>query len=397
MEILFVCRFLPHAKVRDSGGQDVYHYISALSEAHSVSLIAFATARQDTAVESMRTLCSRVVAVPYSPGGLAPRLWRAGWRLLLPRVYGRVVSIRYWRHLRDMLAEAQYDLVIVDGMMAGYGRLVQGPRKFLDEIDVYSVVAHHDYRNEERFLARAWLYLDWLRTQAYELRYASSYDGVLVRSQRDRTLLHAYLPESRVEVLPPWFEGLAGLREVAARRPQGNRLLFVGAMNLPANVEAVSYFVRRVLPLVRRAVPDSEFYIVGSAPTPSVRQLAAEEGVVVAGEVPDLTPYYERCAVNVVPLLTGGGIIVKTLNGMAAARPTVATHAGNSGTGAKSGRDLLVVDQEPEAIAAAVVRLLVDRELWEQIAINGRRYVAGNFDWEVICETLEHLVGRPRS
>lgn len=394
MEILFVCRFFPHADVRDSGGQDVYHYISALSERHSVSLIAFVTAGQDTAVESMRAICNRVIAVPYSRDAMASRLWRAGWRLLLPRVYGRVVSIPFWKSLRETVSRTHYDMVIIDGMMAPYGRLVKGPRKLLDEIDIYAMVAYHEYQNAQGFLTRTWLLLDWLRTQAYELRYARSYDMVLVRSERDRTVLSSYLPGSGVQVLSPWFEGLAELRAVAARRPRGNRLLFVGAMNLPANVEAVSYFVRRVLPLVRSAVPDAEFHIVGSAPTLSVQQLAAEEGVVVAGEVADLTPYFEACAVNVVPLLTGGGIIVKTLNGLAAARPTVATHSGNSGTGAQPGRDLLVVDQEPEAFSEAVVRLLQDRELWEQMAVNGRRYVAENFDWELTRDVLEHLVGR---
>ena len=397
VEILFVNRFLPHANIRNSGGLDVYHYISALSQDHSVSLIAFVTADQEAALESMQALCRRVVAVPYSMHGLAPRLWRAAWRLLLPRVYGRVISIRYLRRIRQMLSQVRYDLVVVDGMMAPYSKLINGPQTVLDEWDISSVLAYHGYRNEKSLLPRAWSQLDWLRTQAFELHYAASCNSVLVRSEQDRKILHTYLPDKRIEVVAPWFEGLAELCEVEAVRPPGNRLLFVGAMYMPANVEAVIFFVHRVLPLVRRQVPDAEFHIVGSAPTPDVLRLASEDGVVVVGEVPDLTPYYQQSAVNIVPRLTGGGIIVKTLNGLAAARPTVTTHAGNSGTGAQSGRDLLVVDQEPEAFASAVVRLLRNRDLWEQIAANGRSYIAENYDWEVTCGVLENLVQRTRS
>jgi len=233
---------------------------------------------------------------------------------------------------------------------------------------------------------------DWLRLQAFELRYASMYDAVLVQSEKDRQILQAYLPWQTVEVTGPWFEGLDELSKVEPHRPAGNRLLFVGAMNLPKNVEAVLYFVRHVLPLIRRQVPDVEFYIVGSSPPLTVRQLAVEKGVIVTGEVQDLTPYYEQSAVNVVPLLDGGGIIVKTLNGMAAARPTVATHVGNSGTGAKPGHDLIVVDCQPDMFAEAVVKLLMDQELWERMAKNGRYYVAKHYNWKDITNKLENLI-----
>lgn len=390
MRILFVCRFLAHPKVRDSGGQDTYHYIASLRERHSVSLIAFVTPGQEDAIASMRSVCEEVIAVPYRPHALLPRLWRAWWRLLLPRVYGRVFSLRYRKCLRALLARTRFDVVVVDGMMAQYGSLVRRTKRVLDEIDVYSVVAYHVYRNEKRYLPRIWAMLDWLRLQALELHYAGSYDGVLVRSEKDQDILSGFLPEQNMAVLSPWFEGLKVLHEVAPHRPEGNNLLFVGAMDLPANVEAVLYFVREVLPLVRQRVPDAEFYVVGSAPVPSVRRLAVEEeGVVVTGEVEDLVPYYERCAVNVVPLLTGGGIIVKTLNGMAAGRPTVATSVGNSGTGARPGRDLLVVDNRPESFAGAVIDLLLGQQLWKEIAANGRCYVVRNYRWEDIVQSLE--------
>lgn len=391
MQILFICRFLPHPQVCDAGGQSVYRYILSLSQHHSVSLIAFVTAGQAEPLAAMRSICQEVVAIPYSVHGLLPRLWRAVWRLLLPRVYGRVVSIRYRRGLARLLSRRSFDVVLVDGMMAQYGSLVRGAKKAVDEIDIYSVVAYHTWRKERRWLARLGALCDWLRLQAFELHYASTYDAVLVRSDKDREVLKAYLPWQRVEVIATWFEGFE-LTSLAPRRPEGNRLLFVGAMNLPKNIEAVSYFVGHILPLIRRQVPDAELYIVGSAPALSVRRLADEEGVVVTGEVDDLTPYYESSAVNVVPLLTGGGIIVKTLNGLAAARPTVATPAGNSGTGAQPGRDLLVVDYQPQEFAAAVIRLLLDHELWQEIAINGQRYVVSHYHWGKAMDQLRRLL-----
>ena len=392
MKILFLCRFLPHPKARDSGGQDTYHYIASLSERHSVSLIAFATQEQESAVASMRSVCEEVVAVPYRLYALLPRVWRQGWRLLLPGVYGACVSLRYRNALRALLARVRFDVVIVEGMMAQYGGLVQGARRVLDEVDVYSVVAYHLYRNERRLAPRLWGMWDWLRTQALELRYAAWYDAVLVRSRQDQAFLRSLVPEQSITVLAPWFEGLDTLRRISLRRPAGDKLLFMGAMDRPANVEAARYFVREVWPLIRQQIPDAELYIVGGAPAPSVRRLAAEQAVTVTGAVDDLTPYYERCAVNVVPLLRGGGIIVKTLNGMAAGRPTVATAVGNSGTGAQPGRDLLVAGDAPASFAGAVVDLLSDCQLWQEIAASGRRYIVENYHWDDVVHNLESVL-----
>jgi glycosyltransferase involved in cell wall biosynthesis len=100
----------------------------------------------------------------------------------------------------------------------------------------------------------------------------------------------------------------------------------------------------------------------------------------------------------VAPLLTGGGIIVKTLNGMAAARPTVATPLGNGGTGAQPGHDLLVAPAQPRPFAAAVVDVLTDQTLWQTLADNGRAFVRAHYDWPTNISRLEQFMAQlPRS
>lgn len=388
MKILFVSRFLPHAAVRDSGGQDTYHYIEALSQRHEVSLISFATADQGEAVASMEQICQEVVAVPFDPDGLGPRLWRAGWRVLLPKVYGRNVSFRYRDQLRQLCQRQPFDVAIVDGMMARYGRYLSPIPRLLDQVDIYATVAYHAYQTITSPRSRWWAKRDWLRTYQHEIGYATGYDAILVRSTKDQTILQDYLPQHPIFVLPPWFEGLEELSQIASIRPAGNKILLMGAMNLPANTEAALFFAERVFPLVRTTIPDAHLYIVGSNPTTDVCQLGQHEGITVTGEVDSLYPYYEQCAVNVVPLFVGGGIIVKTLNGLAAGRPTVATQRGNSGTGATAGRDLLVADTTPAPFAQAVIDILTDNEQWHRLATNGRQFVRQTYHWPSIINQL---------
>ncbi len=388
MRILFICRFLPHPKARDSGRQDQYHYIESLSRQHQVSLIAFTPAEEYAAIETMEAICEHVIGIPYKEKALFSRLWRLGWRILLPKVYGRVFSLPYRSALKRLLRQTSFDVVIVDGMMSQYGLMVTDALRILDEIDIYSVVAHTVYRQQKRPLPRVYTKFDWLRTMAMEMHNADQYDGVLVRSQKDLFTLQNFLPQQKIAVLPPWFEGLDELQTVAVTRPTGNKLLFSGAMNFLPNVEAVVYFANRVFPLIKNGIPDTEFYIVGNSPVPEVKALAQIQGVIVTGEVESLRPYYEMCAVNVVPLFTGGGVIVKTLNGLASGRPTVVTIVGNSGTGARPGRDLLVVSDEPEKFAQAIGELLIDKAEWQRYAHAGRQFIKKHYDWDRIMSDL---------
>jgi len=382
MRILFACRMLPHAKSRDSGRLDTYHYIAALSKKHTISLIAFVPPEDELGVAGMEKLCQEVVAVPYRRHNLGARLYRAWKRLVQPKVYGRNHSRHYVRSLKQLLSRCAFDVVVVDGMMAEYGRFLSPIPTVLDEVDLFFVVAHQLFRAECRFLPRLRDGFDWLRTTLRETTHLQEYAGVFVRSEKDAQLVRAFTPQQCVAVLSPWFEGLTQLMSIPIeRRTPPPTLLFVGAMRIPANVTAVTYFAHRVFPLIQAQMPTARFVIVGSQPAPAVQALAANLNIIVTGDVPDLTPYYAEAAVIVTPLFTGGGIIVKTLNGLASGRPVVSTAIGNSGTGAENGRHLRIVSTNPQEMAAAILDLLTNKTEWQRLAQNGRQFIQTHYNW----------------
>ncbi|HEY6007469.1 MAG TPA: glycosyltransferase, partial [Geobacteraceae bacterium] len=85
---------------------------------------------------------------------------------------------------------------------------------------------------------------------------------------------------------------------------------------------------------------------------------------------------------------TGGGIIVKVLDALAAGTPVVTTSYGNEGVGGVPGRDLLVADDAP-AFAEAVARLLTDSAYAERLAASGRAFVAERYGVETVLARLE--------
>jgi glycosyltransferase involved in cell wall biosynthesis len=173
-------------------------------------------------------------------------------------------------------------------------------------------------------------------------------------------------------------------------------LVFVGSLTYEPNVDALERFVADVLPAVRRAVPDAVLRIVGQGREPRVERLAAAPGVVLVGEVPAVSPELARAAAAVVPLRFGGGTRIKILEALAHGVPVVSTTAGAEGLGLRNGEHALIADT-PDELAAACVRLLVDRAEGERLAAQGAGLVAPHRAEVVRAGLIAELQARHRA
>lgn len=164
-------------------------------------------------------------------------------------------------------------------------------------------------------------------------------------------------------------------------------IVFTGLMKYRPNVDAAVYFVRDVLPKILATRPNAMFYIVGGEPPEEVKALAGKN-VVVTGRVPDVRPYVRRAAVFVVPLRMGSGTRLKVLEGLAMNKAMVSTSLGCEGIDVENGKHLLIAD-DPGTFAAAVLRVMSDRQLARQLSSEGRDLVNRSYRWETIVNELE--------
>jgi glycosyltransferase involved in cell wall biosynthesis len=154
------------------------------------------------------------------------------------------------------------------------------------------------------------------------------------------------------------------------------------------NEDAMQYFCREILPIIRADEPDVRLSIVGRAPTPAVRRLAVEQGIHVTGRVDDVRPYMNEAAVYVVPLRIGGGTRLKIFEAMSMGKAVVSTTVGAEGLPVTDGGHLLLAD-EPRAFARAVVDLLRDTSRRARLEAAARALVVERYDWSAVAGALE--------
>jgi len=166
-------------------------------------------------------------------------------------------------------------------------------------------------------------------------------------------------------------------------------IVFTGAMDYWANVDAVVWFVKEVFPKIKQQCKFAQFFIVGSKPCKEVLDLAAVEGVYVTGSVKDIRPYLFYAQLVVAPLRIARGIQNKVLEAMAMGKRIVATPQAIEGISV--GEQELCVTEQPADFAQYVLTYLADISGQHYVQKN-RNFVAENYSWGVSHQRLTRII-----
>lgn len=235
------------------------------------------------------------------------------------------------------------------------------------------------------------------RLRAIEQRIFETVDAVATPSFEEAVVIREMVPRATVVVLPPFMDSP---REGSARPEQRSALpvaertdlLFVGGFAHRPNADAVRFLVREIMPAVWAQVPEARLEIVGPDAPADVVALGSER-VLIRGHVADLAPFYARARMTVSPLRFGAGVKGKIIASVEAGVPVVTTTLGNEGIGLRNGSQALIAD-DPQGLAAAVIRLYREPELGAQLAGAARQAMAQRFSRRAAAAALDALLGR---
>jgi glycosyltransferase involved in cell wall biosynthesis len=377
MNILFVSLFLPQEKAYHAGGRYVFEIIKNMSLRHDIYLATRLEENEIELLENLKPFCKKIYPYTY------PSFEKRG---ITDKIRLGFNYIRFSLYANKLIHQGNFDIVQVEwvepALMMKRGKVPM----LLDAHDVITKPAGRVFKHAFG-IKRLLVWFRYIIIKNTELGIAKKFDMILTRSDYDREYLLNLQPTLKVKTVPH-PAGLDITDRVFGR--EKNTMLFLASYKYHRiNVAAALYFNKQVMPLIRMVIPDAVFIIAGYGPPEELTSLAQKDSqVLVTGFVDDLDECYKKAAVFVAPILTGGGIIVKILDALAAGTPVVTTSYGNEGIGAVDGRDLLVAD-DPQSFADAVVKLLTDRGYAERIASTGQAFVKDNYGLASVLDKLE--------
>ncbi len=383
----------------DKGGKlRTWHLMRHLARRHDITYLAFAEPDTPRAhLEGMAEVASRVETIPMadaSKGSLRFYLNAAAHIVdPLPYAVGKYRSRAYRRRLAMLLAANRFDLIVCDFLVPAVNLPTALPCPavlFTHNVESEIWRRHADTRSQP--FARALMASQYRRMLRFERRTLARFDGVLAVSEADRAAFARLYPGAvrrPVHVIPTGVD--VDYFSAAESEASSNTLVFTGSMDWLPNEDAMLFFCREILPLVRADEPDVRLVIVGRSPTPAVRALARQHRVDVTGRVDDVRPHMHSAAVYIVPLRIGGGTRLKIFEAMAMGKAVVSTTVGAEGLPVVHGEHLLLAD-EPSTFARNVIRLLRDVDRRRRFEHAARALVVGRYDWSAVAGELERTL-----
>ena len=219
--------------------------------------------------------------------------------------------------------------------------------------------------------------------------------GVAV-SEAAASFLRRSLPDAALEIVPNGvdvgaFAAAAPLHDL----PPGRRILWVNRLDPQKGFPIALAAFSRVL----AEIPFATLVVVGEGKDREALKLLTESAlarVEMRGALSNdrVPPYHAAAEVFAAPAVGQESFGIALVEAMAAGVPVVATDIPGYREVVSDGVEgLLVPPRDPEALAAALVRVLRDPALAARLGEAGRER-ARTFDWPVVVDRLEELYRR---
>jgi asparagine synthase (glutamine-hydrolysing) len=226
------------------------------------------------------------------------------------------------------------------------------------------------------------------RLEAYACRSAAMV--LALSSYTARAVEEEYgVPKHSIRIIPSPVDTVRFNEQVEPLRPVGGPFLLVVARaedprkNLPMLLRAFS--------LVRKEFPELQLVVVGRKPKTShllelARSLGVAEAFHLLGHVPDEdVPRICRAAEAYALSSLQEGLGIAPMEAMACGTPVIATRCGGPEDFVLDGRTgLMVPNDDPEAFAAAAIRLLRDDALRARLGRDGAAHIRERFSFEAV-------------
>ncbi len=163
-------------------------------------------------------------------------------------------------------------------------------------------------------------------------------------------------------------------------------LFHLGSMNWLPNLEGVSWFLEKCWTRIHDEFPELKLYLAGRG-FPKHLAEAGYQQVICEGEISDSNNYALNKQIMIVPLLSGSGMRVKIIQGMALAKTIISTTVGAEGIQYTSGKNIMIADT-PQQFFAAVMKCIRDKNFAEKLGNEGRKLIAEKYSNEVIGKNV---------
>lgn len=290
--------------------------------------------------------------------------------------------------LENVLREQEFDIIQFEGLFVvpyldvvkenSKAKLIYRAHNI--EFDVWERLAAI-----EQFTPRR-KYLEFLsrRLKVYETEQINRFHQVFAISEPDRQNILKMGCQTRLDVFPVAID--FEKYNVDTSKTSFPTLFHLGAMDWRPNKEGLEWFLDEIWPDIEKLSGELRFYIAGKNMQKQFFDYDSEN-LIVEGEVFDAIEFMNSKAIMIVPLLSGSGMRVKIIEGMAMEKCIIATTMAAEGINCKPGKDILIANTADE-FYRSILQCITKPNIWREIGENARKTVERDHEMNTNAERM---------
>lgn len=228
------------------------------------------------------------------------------WDLL--HFYAGGMTCKDKQHITDILYKNKYDSVYIDS--SSLGILAKVVKHLFHNINVYVFFQNveYDYMVSTTLHSGDYKHIFWIATAKYNESLACKYaDKIITLNDADRRRVLQLYGRDSISIPVTMKDDYHDLKSTEIKSTDNPpKALFVGSY-FAGNIKGIKWFCNEVLPKA-----NIELCIIGSGMEQLKEEVKPSPKLTIKGRTPNLTPYYEQADFVVLPIISGGGMKVKT-------------------------------------------------------------------------------------
>lgn len=371
---------------KDGGASSIYHTaLGILRQKMDLKILAINTPKDWVDIKSIPNEFINASKFEYSIVDTRIKLFGAFLNLFTCKSYfvSRFYSRHFKSHLIEILKNNEFEIIQLEHLyMCQYIDIIRKYSKakvVLRSQNVEFKLWDRILNNEINILKRIYLKIATYRLRKYEENMSQKVDGIITISNEDAKIFKEITPNTLITSIPMGCD-FDKIKTIDTSPQYDNFPVFyhLGSMDWLPNIEGLKWFIEEVIPVIKAEFPDFQFRMAGKK-MPAWFFEKRNQNLIVDGEVENSMEYQKNKAILIVPLLSGGGIRIKIIEGMAMGKTIISTSIGAEGISYTDQENILIANTKEEFLAE-IRKCIRSVDFCKKIGFNAKELAKEKFD-----------------
>lgn len=390
MNILQICNKPPFPAV-DGGAIAMNNTTQGLlNNGHQVTVLAITTPKHPVVYESLSKEYLESTNFQTVFIDTSIRLRDAFFNLFTKKSYNieRFISVNFTKQIQKILTQEDFDIVIIESLFVSpYIPTIKSLSKAKVVLRAHNVehkIWERISKNTKNPIKKRYINLLAKRLKNFEIEVFKTIDGIAAMTRVDENDFKSLGFKKKITAIPTGY--IIDTEKVNNRPVEENSIFHIASMDWLPNVEGVDWFLDNVWPRINQSKTNGTLYLAGREMPDSYFNLKIPN-VNVVGKVKSAKEFYLSKKIMIVPVLSGSGMRIKIIEGMALGKVIISTTIGAEGINCTSGKNIIIADN-PEDFADAICTCLKDPNYCDQIGNNAKKLIASEYSNNQISKNM---------